>query len=120
VIAGQINGSRYPWQFKIDAKIDKNFTIRTGKKANGDARKEVYANVYLQVLNVLNTLNVSAVYAATGSPSDDGYITSPTAQSSIAQKASPQAYIDLYRLAVNNAANYNQPRRIHLGVQFNF
>ena len=120
VIAGQINGSRYPWQFKIDAKIDKNFTIRTGKKANGESRKEVYANVYLQVLNVLNTLNVSTVYAATGSPSDDGYITSPTAQNSIESKASPQAYIDLYRLAVNNPGNYSQPRRIHLGVQFNF
>ncbi|MFZ7114667.1 MAG: TonB-dependent receptor domain-containing protein [Bacteroidota bacterium] len=120
VIAGQINGSRYPWQFKIDAKLDKNFSIKTGKKKNGDARKEVYANVYLQVLNVLNTQNVSSVYAATGSPSDDGYVTSPAAQSSIASKVSPQAYIDLYRLAVNDPNNYSQPRRIHLGVQFNF
>ncbi len=120
VIAGQINGSRYPWQFKIDAKIDKNFSIKTGKKKNGESRKEVYANVYLQVLNVLNTQNVSSVYAATGSPSDDGYVTSPGAQTSIASKVSPQAYIDLYRLAVNDPDNYSQPRRIHLGVQFNF
>ena len=120
VISGQINGSRYPWQFKVDAKIDKNFTIRMGKKKNGDARKEVYANVYLQVLNVLNTQNVTTVWAATGSPSDDGYISSPGAQTAISSKVSPQAYIDLYRLAVNNPGNYQMPRRIHLGVQFNF
>lgn len=120
VISGQINGSRYPWQFKIDAKIDKNFTIKTGTKKNGEARKEVYANIYLQVLNVLNTLNVSSVYAATGSPSDDGYISSPGAQSSIASKVSPQAYMDLYRVAVDDPDNYSQPRRIRLGVQFNF
>ncbi len=70
VIAGSINGSRYPWNFRIDAKLDKDFEIKTGKKKDGDARKSLYANVYLQVLNVLNTENVTAVYAATGSPSD--------------------------------------------------
>ncbi|MBL0102443.1 MAG: TonB-dependent receptor [Bacteroidetes bacterium] len=120
VIAGTLNGSRYPWQFKIDAKIDKDFTLSFGKKAEGKEPKEITCNVYLQVLNVLNTQNVSAVYAATGSPSDDGYIDSPGAQTSIAQKVSPQAYVDLYRIAVNNASNYSLPRRIHLGVMINF
>ncbi len=120
VIAGSLNGSRLPWSFKIDGKIDKDFEIGIGKNKKGDARKPLYANVYLQVLNVLNTLNVSSVYSATGSPSDDGYITSPGAQTTIANQVSSQAYIDLYHAAVNNPSNYQLPRRIHLGIQLNF
>ena len=120
VIAGSLNGSRLPWSFKIDGKIDKDFEIGRGKNKKGDARKPLYANVYLQVLNVLNTLNISTVYSATGSPSDDGYITSPGAQTTIANQVSSQAYIDLYHAAVNNPSNYQLPRRIHLGIQLNF
>jgi hypothetical protein len=120
VIAGSLNGSRYPWQFKIDAKVDKDFAINIGKKKEGEESKKLLCNVYVQILNVLDTRNVSAVYAATGSPSDDGYIDSPGAQTSIASKVSPQAYVDLYRIAVNNASNYSLPRRIRVGVMVNF
>ena len=120
VISGSINGSRYPWNFRIDAKLDKDFAIKTGTTSDGNARKNVYINVYLQVLNVLNTTNVTAVYAATGSPSDDGYITAPNSQSVIANQPSPQAYRDLYGVKVNNPGNYDLPRRIRLGLQVNF
>ena len=68
----------------------------------------------------MDSKNVTTVYAATGSPSDDGYISSPNAQSIIDRQPSPQAYTDLYRLKVNNPANYDLPRRIRLGVQVNF
>ena len=120
VISGSINGSRYPWNFRIDAKLDKEFTIKTRTGKEGESSKAVSVNVYLQVLNVLDTKNVTTVYAATGSPSDDGYISSPNAQSIIDRQPSPQAYTDLYRLKVNNPANYDLPRRIRLGVQVNF
>ncbi len=120
VISGSINGSRYPWKFRIDAKLDKSFRIVTGRDADGEAKRGVDLNVYLQVLNVLNTTNVTSVYAATGSPDDDGYITSPNAQSVIARQPSPQAYVDLYGIKVNDPANYDLPRRIRLGVQVNF
>ncbi|MBP6335595.1 MAG: hypothetical protein KA444_09000, partial [Bacteroidia bacterium] len=119
VISGSLNGSRLPWQFKIDAKFDKNFAIKYGKK-DGESRRQVYASVYVQILNLLNSLNVNTVYRATGNPDDDGYLSSPGAQPTIASQASPQAYIDLYEIAVNNPSNYNLPRRIHLGVQLNF
>ena len=120
VIAGSLNGSRYPWNFRIDAKVDKEFTIKTRTSNEGVSSKAVSVNVYLQVLNVLDTKNVTTVYAATGSPSDDGYISSPNAQSIIDRQPSPQAYTDLYRLKVNNPANYDLPRRIRLGIQVNF
>ncbi|HNS12536.1 MAG TPA: carboxypeptidase regulatory-like domain-containing protein [Bacteroidia bacterium] len=120
VISGSLNGSRLPWQFKIDAKFDKRFEIKYGKGADGQSRKAIYATAYLQVLNLLNSLNVNTVYTATGNPDDDGYITSPGAQPGIAGRLSPQAYTDLYTVAVNNPFHYNLPRRIHLGIQLNF
>lgn len=118
-ISGQLNGSRYPWQFRIDARVDKDFNINAGTKANGDKRS-FSANIYLQVLNVLNTQNIISVYRATGSPDDDGYLNTPAAQVAIAQKVSPQAYIDQYRIALNNPGNYSLPRRIRLGIMLNF
>lgn len=120
IITGSINGSRYPWNFRIDAKLDKDFAIKTKSEKEGVSGKSVFINVYLQVLNVFDTKNVTTVYAATGSASDDGYITSPNAQSVIDRQPSPQAYIDLYDVKVNNPANYDLPRRIRLGVQVNF
>ncbi len=120
VISGSINGSRYPWNFRIDAKLDKDFKVATGKSEDGSVRKSIYVNVYLQVLNVLNTVNVTTVYAATGSASDDGYITSPNAQSVIERQPSPQSYVDLYNVKVNDPSHYDLPRRIRFGVQVNF
>jgi hypothetical protein len=120
VISGSINGSRLPWSYRLDAKVDKAFSLVTRKAAEGISEKALALNVYLQVQNVLNTKNIDVVYRATGSPDDDGYIESPTAQAFISSQVSPQAYIDMYRVAVNKPANYNLPRTIHLGVQVNF
>jgi hypothetical protein len=121
VIEGSINGSRLPWSFRIDAKLDKGFNlVKGGTDEKGQRHRTITGNVYLQVLNVLNTQNITQVYAATGSANDDGYIDSPEAQSAIDQKTSPQSYIDMYRVAVNNPQNYGAPRRIHLGFQVNF
>ena len=120
VISGSINGSRYPWSFKIDTKLDKDFNVNTGKRKDGESRKPVSMNVYLQVLNVLNSKNVTAVYKATGSPSDDGYISSPNAQGKIESQPSPQAYRDLYLVKIDDPGNYDLPRRIRLGLQVNF
>jgi hypothetical protein len=115
-----LNGSRYPWQFRFDARIDKGFNIITGKATEDRKAKGLTGNIYVQILNVLNTQNIISVYRATGSPSDDGYLSTPTAQVAVAQKVSPQAYIDQYRIALNNPENYSLPRRIRLGIQLNF
>ena len=120
IITGSLNGSRYPWNFRIDAKLDKDFAIKTKSGKEGESGKSVFINVYLQVLNVFDTKNVTTVYAATGSASDDGYITSPNAQSVIDRQPSPQAYTDLYSIKVNDPSHYDLPRRIRFGVQVNF
>ncbi|MFM9052434.1 MAG: TonB-dependent receptor domain-containing protein, partial [Bacteroidota bacterium] len=119
VIEGQLNGSRLPWQFRIDARFDKGFTIG-GKGSGGERRRPLTGQVYLQILNLLDTKNVVGVYAATGDPEDDGYITSPQAQAQIQSKVDPQAYVDLYEVAQNNPFNYSLPRRMRLGFMLNF
>ena len=117
---GQINGSRLPWQFRVDAKVDKQFELKMGKKANGERRRSYNMGVYLQVLNLFDSRNVIAVYPATGSPTDDGYLSSAAAQNDINNKLSPQAYKDQYQIATNNQGNYSLPRRVRLGVQIDF
>jgi len=111
---GSINGSRLPWQFRIDARFDHDIKVSSKPKAR------TYLNVYLQVLNLLNTKNIINVYPATGSPDDDGYLTAPEWQSNINTSTDPEAYRDLYALRMNSPFNYSVPRQIRLGVVFNF
>jgi outer membrane receptor protein involved in Fe transport len=114
VLDGTINGSRLPWQFRIDGRLDRDINI-TGKTDS-----KTYLNVYLQVLNLLNTKNIINVYPATGSPDDDGYLTAPEWQSNIEASIDPQSYRDLYALRMNSPFNFSVPRQIRLGVIFNF
>jgi hypothetical protein len=108
-IQGSINGSRLPWQFRIDARLDRDITVRVGKKA-------IDLNVYFQVLNVLNTQNIISVYGATGNPDDDGYLAAAEYQNLIQQQTSEASFRDLYAISINRPGNYSLPRRIRFGV----
>lgn len=107
---GQVNGSRQPWIFSIDVTVNKRWRL------NNDNSFEVY----LSVLNLFNTQNVLNVYAYTGAADDDGWLASPQGQTSVAFRADAQAYADLYNIAMNSPFNYTLPRRIRLGVRYNF
>ncbi len=111
-VEGQINASRMPWQVIFDARINKVFNLTKNRSKS--------LEVYFQILNLLDTKNVIGVYAYTGSPDDDGYLASAEAQASISDQTSSQAYIDLYNRAVNDPFNFSLPRRIRLGIAFNF
>ena len=113
-IKGSINGARLPWQFLINARFDKDFNFALSKKNYGTI------NVYIELNNLLNTQNVTAVYPATGDASDDGYLTAPEWQNAISQQVDPEAYRDLYSIQMNNPYRYSSPRTIRLGVMFNF
>ncbi len=119
-LQGSLNGSRLPWSFRMDGRLDKDFTLAVGKDAKGN-KKEYFLNVYLQVLNILNTQNIMGVYAATGNPDDDGYLAAAEYQSQInAQLPSSASYIDMYSIRVNSPYNYSSPRMIRVGVGINF
>ena len=116
-LEGQINGSRKPWQFRVDAQMDRNIVLKWGGE---DKKKSANLNVYLLVNNLFNTLNVVNVYRATGNPDDDGYLAAAEFQASIEQQNDEAAFRELYALKVNNPGNYGIPRTIRLGVKLDF
>jgi len=112
-IVGQLNGSRLPWQFWMDAQVNKAFMLKVGSRM-------LDLNIYLSVLNVLNSQNVRAVYGTTGNPNDDGFLTNPKYQAQINAYEDPQSYRDLRSVSTDSPYNYSLPRRIRLGLELNF
>jgi len=117
LVKGSYYGSRLPWQFRIDATIDKDFFFVMGK---GENQRQGNINVYLRINNVLNSKNVLQVYSYTGNPEDDGYLSAAEWQKQISEQLDSEAYRDLYAVAVNRPWHYASPRTIHLGMIFNF
>jgi len=117
VLDGSVNGSRLPWQFRIDAKLDKDINLKFGKNEN---KRTATLNIYIMAQNLLNRKNVINVYKATGVPDDDGYLSAAQFQNNINSQTDPQSYRDLYSTRVNNPDNYSIPRRIRLGVRLDF
>ncbi len=119
LLKGSYYGSRLPWQFRLDLRVDKDFDVNFGKNDDGSRRK-AYFNVYLQVLNLLDTKNVLRVYSATGNANDDGYLSAPEWQREINTQTDPVAFRELYEIFVNRPSNYSSPRQIRVGLMFNF
>ena len=113
-LEGSLNGSRLPWQFRINMKVNKEFEIKWNEK------KSSRLNVYLQVQNLLDAKNIITVYRATGNPEDDGYLTSAAAQNAIDARNDPEAFRYLYSLAVNNPNHYSLPRMLRAGISLQF
>jgi outer membrane receptor protein involved in Fe transport len=113
VIEGSINGSRLPWSFRIDARLDRDIMLNWGKSG-------AYMNIYLQVLNIFDTKNILAVYEATGNADDDGYLAAAEYQTQINQQLDSESYRLLYKYALLNPSNYSAPRQIRLGLSLNF
>ncbi len=107
-IVGILNGSRRPWQFKMDMTANKVWYYNKGKNN---------LEVYVQVLNLLNTLNVLNIFPYTGSPEDDGYLSSSRGQQAILFTTNAQSFADLYTVSMTNPFNYSIPRQIRLGVR---
>ena len=118
-LEGSINGSNLPWQVRMDLRIDKDIEVKWGR-GDGEEKKKSFLNIYLVVLNALNSKNVMDVYRYTGNADDDGYLASAVAQSQIASQNDPQSFRELYSIKVNDPRNYSIPRRIHLGLTLNF
>ncbi|MBA3827781.1 MAG: carboxypeptidase regulatory-like domain-containing protein [Taibaiella sp.] len=122
-IVGQVNGSRLPWHFSADVRVDKDFAVAFGKKPAPESlkhQKQYTFNAYLLVKNVFNIRDVLGVYGYTGSSSDNGYLTSSYGKQAIPVQTNALSYTDLYRLAIQNPGLLNLPRQIFLGVQFSF
>lgn len=113
---GTPNSNRLPWQFRTDLRLDKNFVI-PAKKEDG---REYGINVNLNILNLFNTQNIVGVYRFTGLPFNDGFLQSPQGEQTIISQINAASFVDLYGARLNNPNNVTMPRRIRLGVIFNF
>ena len=113
-LKGTINGSRLPWQFRVDMKMDRSFDIKVGEN------KTISMNAYILFLNLFNNKNIMNVYPATGSPYDDGYLDAPESQNDIESKEYPDSYRDLYSIYLLNPGNFSAPRQIRIGLSVNF
>lgn len=115
LLSGSINGSRHPWSFWVNARVDKDFYFKKeGKKGTS------YMNVYLEVENLLNSENITDVYSYTGNPDDDGVLAAPEWQKSISTQTDEQSFRDLYSIYINKPYYYARPRTIKLGLIYNF
>ena len=115
---GTVNGSRKPWQYRIDLQIDRNFNFEFG--SDEDKKKVAYLNVYFRITNIFNIINTLNVYRATGTPDDDGYLAASQYQVSIQNQLDEQSFRDYYQMKVVNPFNFGIPRTIRLGVKFDF
>ncbi|MEL7121399.1 MAG: TonB-dependent receptor [Bacteroidota bacterium] len=113
-IAGSINGSRQPWNFTINLRLDKSFQIRPG----------LNANVYVRVSNLLDRRNIINVYSASGSASDDGFLLSSDGQDQQQtienSRRELEAYLESYSWRILNPNFFSLPRRIFAGMIFDF
>ena len=114
-ITGQVNGSRLPFQTRVDMTVNKVWNY---KYKDSDRRGSF--EVYLQVQNLLDARNVLGVYAYTGSPEDDGYLTSPQGEAAIQFQTNAQSYVDLYNVSMANPGFFTLPRRMRLGIRIGF
>ncbi len=111
---GTINGSRLPFNYKLDIRIDKDFVL------NSDGAKPLFLNIYFVSQNLLNTRNIVGVYRFTGSATDDGYLASPEAEEVLRAQLDRQAFLDQYLAKVSNPSNFAQPRRMQIGAKLRF
>lgn len=122
---GLVNGSRMPWWFTADFRIDRDFELKLNKPtedeiAEGVKQKRMTLNFYIWIQNMFNTANIRNVYRYTGAPDDDGFLASQRGQTQIAEQVVQQAYMDQYSIKLANPGRFSLPRTIRLGLIFNF
>lgn len=125
-VIGGVNGSRLPWHYNVDLKVDKDFALNFARKHKDGMptgikqKRAVDLDVFIYAQNVFNIRDILGVYGYTGRPDDNGYLTSSYGIAKLPTVTSPASYQDLYSIAYNDPNHYNLPRTVTLGLNFNF
>jgi hypothetical protein len=110
-----VNTSSGPWTYQLDLKLDKSFNLGP-----------LETNIYLFVINVLNTQNVLDVFPVSGDPYDDGYLNSRVGSATVNNYRSTygdeaaNTYSSLYTAMNYDYLNFGPPRQIRLGIRLNY
>lgn len=110
-----LNSSVTPWNFQLDAKFDKSFSLGP-----------LNLNVYIWVINLLDIQNIVGVFGTSGDPIDDGWLASPEGSARYqgyllnhGQEAA-DTYKALYLASIYNSGNFGTPRQIRLGLRLDY
>lgn len=116
---GAINGARLPWNFTINMRADKNFTL-----TKPEVSRPVFLNVYVRVQNLLDARNILGVYPASRSAENDGFLASSDGVARVrnleAAGRNTAAFLDAYSWALANPNFFSLPRRIFAGALIEF
>ena len=110
-----INSSITPSTFQADLRLDKTVSLMD----------KLSANIFIQVINLLNTKNIINVFTRTGSATDDGFLSDPTLGLPLVELYGQQ-YAQMYRtIEINYGLGYpnslyGPPRQIRLGVRLEY
>ncbi len=110
-----VNSSTTPSIFQVDLRLDKTISIMD----------KLSANIFIQVINILNTKNIYNVFTRTGSATDDGWLNDPKLGLPLVEKYGPQ-YAQLYRTTQIDYGYgygnllYGPPRQIRLGLRLEY
>jgi outer membrane receptor protein involved in Fe transport len=114
----ELNASSTPWNYQLDFKIDKSFKVGP-----------VDCNVYLWVINVLDTKNVENVFLQTGTADDDGYLNTPSGQNDV--NTYGEQFARFYKAFLANGYGFEQglpldqqiwgpPRQYRIGLRVEY
>jgi hypothetical protein len=107
-----VNTSLTPWNFNIDMTLEKTIYMNF-----------MNIRLYTNVLNLLNTKNITRVYPQTGTDDDDGWLKHPLAKSYLAIPGYEAVYRTFNLVNGYNGANgatWTGPRQLRFGVSFEF
>ncbi|MBI1931139.1 MAG: TonB-dependent receptor [Ignavibacteriales bacterium] len=105
-----LNSSLTPSTFNVDLKIDKSFQIFD----------QLFANVYIRVINLFDNRNVDQVYIRTGAANDDGYIADPDLGGKLLETYGA-VYGKIYNaLEIDYNGFYSDARQVLFGIRLEY
>ncbi len=103
---GTLNGERMPYTLRFDLRFNKNFYF------SKEARN--FLSFFIEVENLFDRRNVVNVYTSTGEADDDARIALNVNSPDYEQE------VLLYDLLAKDPQNYDHPRQVRMGMEFNF
>jgi hypothetical protein len=129
-VLGTALGSRLPFNYRFDLRLDKDFYFKLGGRraseeggqiSQNSRERNMMFNVYVVVLNLLNSQNILGVYQYSGQPDNSGLLESPIGEQIINSNGiDRQAFVDQFRVRERTPDNFGLPRRLRLGVSLFF
>nr|MBN2276822.1 TonB-dependent receptor [candidate division Zixibacteria bacterium] len=107
---GSTNEGRMPSTYTVDFRFNKDVFVSGGN----------FFSFFVEVENLFDKRNIINVYTNTGRPNDDGRHYDETADPDGTGPYTAEDVNHYYKLLANDPQNYSSPRRVRVGLEFNF